>query len=88
MSKAIASGTARMTDNIQMTAISRATHIGTPIPLTRLHEATARYLEDPVHVQWVQELISLKVLIDFMAKKLAKKTDTNLMSVEEMLYCM
>ena len=47
MSKAIASGTAKMMDNIQISAISIAIHFGTPIPLIRLHEATARYLKHP-----------------------------------------
>lgn len=46
MSKAIASGTARMMDSIQINTNSIAIHLGTPIPLIRLHEATARYLED------------------------------------------
>lgn len=49
MSKAIASGTARMMDSIQIRAISMAIHFGTPIPLIRLHEATARYLEGPAY---------------------------------------
>lgn len=53
MSKPIASGMARKMDNSQMSAISIATHIGTPTPLTRLHEATARYLQDPLGVQSV-----------------------------------
>lgn len=68
MSKAIASGTARMMDNIQMSAISIATHFGTPTPLTRLHEATARYLEDPLHVQSVPKPILVNVLVDFPAE--------------------
>lgn len=44
MSNAIASGTANITDITQISTISTAVHFGTPIPLMRLQEATARYL--------------------------------------------
>lgn len=45
MSNAIASGTASITDKTQISTISTAVHFGTPIPLMRLQEATARYLK-------------------------------------------
>lgn len=45
MSNAIASGTASTTDMTQIRTISTAVHFGTPIPLMRLQEATARYLK-------------------------------------------
>ena len=51
MSKAMASGTARAMDRIQIRAISMAIHLGTPMPLMRLHDATARYLV------WGEEVI-------------------------------
>lgn len=43
-SKPIASGIAKTKDTTQIKTISIAVHFGTPIPLIRLHEATARYL--------------------------------------------
>lgn len=45
ISNAIASGTANTTDITQISTISTAVHFGTPIPLIRLQEATARYLK-------------------------------------------
>lgn len=39
------SGTARTTEITQIKIISTAVHFGTPIPLMRLQEATARYLK-------------------------------------------
>lgn len=41
----MASGTARITETTQIKTISTAVHLGTPIPLIRLQEATARYLK-------------------------------------------
>lgn len=41
----MASGTARTTETTQIKTISTAVHFGTPIPLIRLQEATARYLK-------------------------------------------
>lgn len=48
ISKATASGMARTTDTTQIKTISTAVHFGTPIPLIRLHEATARYLQSEI----------------------------------------
>lgn len=44
MSKAMTSGTARAMDSDHISMISTVVHLGTPIPLMRLHDATARYL--------------------------------------------
>ena len=46
ISKPTASGTARTTETTQIKTISTAVHFGTPIPLIRLQEATARYLKN------------------------------------------
>lgn len=43
--KPIASGTAKTTETNHINTISTAVHFGTPIPLIRLQEATARYLK-------------------------------------------
>uniref|UniRef100_A0A0E9PCN9 Uncharacterized protein n=2 Tax=Anguilla anguilla TaxID=7936 RepID=A0A0E9PCN9_ANGAN len=44
ISNAIASGTTRIMDRTHIKVISIAVHLGTPIPLMRFQEATARYL--------------------------------------------
>lgn len=46
----MASGTARTTETTQIKTISTAVHFGTPIPLIRLQDATARYLKSKIEL--------------------------------------
>lgn len=50
ISKPTASGIARTTETTQIKTISTAVHFGTPIPLIRLQDATARYLKSEIEV--------------------------------------
>lgn len=56
MSKPTASGMARTTETTQIKTISTAVHFGTPIPLIRLQDATARYLKCKLEllVKWAK----------------------------------
>lgn len=66
----MASGTARTTETTQIKTISTAVHFGTPIPLIRLQEATARYLKHKIELSIkLAEPVSLNYIVYFLSNK-------------------